>query len=55
MKKILITGASGFIGSAIVNKALDLGMEVWAAVRHSSSKQYLQDKRTMPYVRKRLG
>ena len=45
MKKILITGASGFIGSAIVNKALDLGMEVWAAVRHSSSKQYLQDKR----------
>ena len=45
MKKILITGASGFIGSAIVNKALDLGMEVWAAVRHSSSKQYLQDRR----------
>ena len=45
MKTILITGASGFIGSAIVNKALDLGMEVWAAVRHSSSKQYLQDKR----------
>ncbi|NMB49061.1 MAG: NAD(P)-dependent oxidoreductase, partial [Bacteroidales bacterium] len=29
-KKILITGASGFIGSAAVEKALALGYETWA-------------------------
>ena len=34
--KILITGASGFIGSFIVEEALDRGMEVWAAVRRTS-------------------
>jgi len=43
--KILITGASGFIGSFIVEEALRQGMEVWAAVRKSSSKQYLTDTR----------
>lgn len=43
--KILITGASGFIGSFIVEEALRQGMEVWAAVRKSSSKQYLTDSR----------
>ena len=37
--KILITGASGFIGSFIVEEALNKGMEVWAAVRHTSSKK----------------
>ncbi len=42
---ILITGASGFIGSFIVEEALRQGMAVWAAVRHSSSSQYLQDSR----------
>ncbi len=45
MKKILITGASGFIGSFIVEEALNLGMDVYAGVRNSSSKKYLQDKR----------
>ena len=45
MKKILITGASGFIGSFIVEEALKEGMETWAAVRHTSSHKYLQDKR----------
>lgn len=45
MKKILITGASGFIGSFIVEEALRQGMETWAAVRSTSSKRYLQDKR----------
>lgn len=45
MKKILITGASGFIGSFIVEEALKHDMETWAAVRGSSSKAYLQDKR----------
>ena len=44
-EKILITGASGFIGSFIVEEALAQGMEVWAAVRGTSSLQYLQDAR----------
>jgi nucleoside-diphosphate-sugar epimerase len=43
--KILITGASGFIGSFIVEEALKRGFETWAAVRKSSSKAYLQDER----------
>lgn len=42
---ILVTGATGFIGSFIVEEALRQGMEVWAAVRKSSSLQYLQDER----------
>ncbi len=44
-KKILVTGASGFIGSFIVERALELGAEVWAAVRASSSREYLKDER----------
>lgn len=44
-KKILITGASGFIGSAIVAKALELGFETWAGVRSTSDLGLLQDKR----------
>ena len=43
--KILVTGASGFIGSYIVEEALRKGMDTWAAVRPSSSKKYLQDER----------
>lgn len=42
---ILITGASGFVGSHLVDEALQRGMEVWAAVRPSSSRRYLQDER----------
>ena len=45
MEKILITGASGFIGSFIVEEALRRGMEVWAAIRRSSSREWLQDER----------
>ena len=45
MHKILITGASGFIGSFMVERALAEGMEVWAAVRPTSSRRYLQDGR----------
>ena len=37
--KILITGASGFIGSFIVAEALKRGFETWAAIRKSSSKE----------------
>ena len=43
--KILITGASGFIGSFIVEEALRRGFETWAAVRDSSSRQFLTDER----------
>lgn len=43
--RILITGASGFIGSFIVEEALNRGFETWAAVRKSSSREFLQDKR----------
>lgn len=45
LMKILVTGASGFIGSFIVAEALRQGMETWAAVRPTSSKKYLQDER----------
>ena len=44
-KKILITGASGFIGSTAVDKALELGLDTWAGIRKSSSRAYLQDER----------
>lgn len=44
-ERILITGASGFIGGFIVEEALKQGMKVWAAVRRSSNTCYLQDKR----------
>jgi nucleoside-diphosphate-sugar epimerase len=45
MKRILITGASGFIGSYLVEKALEKGWEVTAAVRATSDKTYLRDPR----------
>ena len=43
--KVLITGASGFIGSFIVEEALQRGFETWAAIRRSSSREWLQDDR----------
>lgn len=43
--KVLVTGASGFIGSFIVEEALRRGMDTWAAIRKSSSREFLQDKR----------
>ena len=43
--KTVVTGASGFIGSFIVEEALNRGFETWAAVRKGSSRRYLQDGR----------
>ncbi len=44
-KKVLITGAGGFIGGFIVEEALRRGYDVWAAVRATTSRKYLQDER----------
>ena len=43
--KILITGASGFIGSFLCEEGLSRGMDVWAGMRGSSSRKWLQDER----------
>ena len=45
MKKILITGSSGFVGSHLVEEALERNLDVHAGVRKTSSRRYLQDKR----------
>lgn len=42
MESILITGASGFIGSFLVEEALRRRFRVWAGVRAGSSRKYLQ-------------
>ena len=44
-KKILITGAGGFIGGFIVAEALKRGYETWAAVRSTTSREFLADER----------
>ena len=44
--KVLVTGASGFIGSFIVSSGLERGFDVWAGMRASSSRRYLTDPRT---------
>jgi nucleoside-diphosphate-sugar epimerase len=45
MKKILITGATGFIGGFLVEEALSRGYEVHAGVRATSNRRYLDDPR----------
>lgn len=44
-KKVLISGASGFIGGFLVDEALHRGYEVWAAVREGSNRSRLTDER----------
>ncbi len=44
-KKILVTGASGFIGSFLVEGGLEREMDVWAGMRRTSSRKYLADPR----------
>ena len=40
MKKVLVTGASGFIGSTLVDRLLELGnYDVYAGVRNSSNRK----------------
>ncbi|WP_026770192.1 NAD(P)-dependent oxidoreductase [Asinibacterium sp. OR53] len=41
MRNILITGASGFIGSALVDEALQRGFNTFAGIRNSSRRKYL--------------
>ncbi len=41
---ILITGAGGFIGSFLVEKALSDGYVVWAGIRKSTSRRWLTDE-----------
>ncbi|MDL2322353.1 NAD(P)-dependent oxidoreductase, partial [Bacteroidales bacterium OttesenSCG-928-A17] len=43
MKNILITGASGFIGSFLVEEALKRNWNAWAGIRKTSSREFLQN------------
>lgn len=43
MKKVLVVGAGGFAGGFIVAEGLRRGYEVWAGVRKSTSRQWLDD------------
>ena len=45
MKSILITGAGGSIGGFLVEEALRRGYDTWAAVRSTTSREYLKDER----------
>lgn len=42
-KKVLITGASGFVGYHLIKEALKADLEVYAAVRKSSDVAHLKD------------
>jgi len=44
MKKVLITGASGFIGNFLVDEAQKRGYEIYAAVRQTSNLKHLKTK-----------
>jgi nucleoside-diphosphate-sugar epimerase len=42
-KKVLITGASGFVGYHLIAEAINAGLQVFAAVRPSSDVSHLQE------------
>ena len=42
-ERVLITGASGFIGSHLIEEALKNNLEVYAAVRKTSRIDHLKD------------
>jgi nucleoside-diphosphate-sugar epimerase len=42
-KRVLVVGAGGFVGGFIVEEGLRRGYEIWAGVRHSTSRKYLAD------------
>ncbi|MDE6628762.1 MAG: NAD(P)-dependent oxidoreductase [Muribaculaceae bacterium] len=44
-KRLLVVGAGGFIGGFIAAEGLRMGMQVTAAVRHSTSRSHLTDPR----------
>ncbi|MEO8950162.1 MAG: NAD-dependent epimerase/dehydratase family protein, partial [Mucilaginibacter sp.] len=41
-ERVLITGASGFVGYHLINEALQNGLEVYAAIRSSSKIDHLK-------------
>lgn len=45
VKRVLVVGAGGFTGGFICTEGLKRGYEVWAGVRESTSRKYLQDSR----------
>ncbi len=45
MKRVLIVGAGGFVGGFLAAEGLKRGFEVWAGVRATTSRRYLQDPR----------
>lgn len=45
MKRVLVIGAGGFAGGFICEECLRRGYEVWAGVRHTTSRKYLADER----------
>lgn len=42
-KKVLVVGAGGFVGGFLVYEGLKRGYEVWAGVRGTTSREYLQE------------
>jgi len=50
MKKIVITGANGFVGSALAKKLLNSGHEVTCLVRTGSDINLIEDKKHICYI-----
>jgi len=45
MKSVLVTGASGFVGSTVVEACIENNLKTFAAIRKSSNPRYLKDER----------